>query len=305
MDSDRLRHCIDYRSEPYVSKVLLASHFNIRHPDKVVKVLEAVAGTVQMGLVNEGENGEVAARLILLLCVDATKRWSGKDLITRLVGRKLASEANACVLNSLVNLNHFVRIGTDLTPTILAELFVRGAGGIGTRNQQVWDFVIPIWMGGEDEQFDVTKFGALIFQVKNRTTTWYMSERELGYLKRVPFHYEFFVMQKISRKWVRKQHYFSGPIGATLLDDDGVAKAVENLLTCCLRIESFRAGGRLADRLAAYYERVDRVASRVRCPLTARTVPEITPAGSARRAKRRRESSTDRMGKLPKTCMRQ
>ena len=154
------------------------------------------------GIIDKGRSGELVTRLLLIMahdkCAEELMRLKGAhvptfdfakplslldflrnlfttsiydSIVTAPVGR-FGTTVGEVFRGALLNFTHFVETEQFLDPGDLQELIhnllFSGAALQLSPTQPLWDILIPLYCGQQDEQFDTTKVSALLIQVKNR-----------------------------------------------------------------------------------------------------------------------------------------
>lgn len=139
---------------------------------------------LEKGLIEKGRKGELYARLLLTLAHDWVRRVSAKTfaptfsvsnfLMALYAGdhhdsiRKIPNR----ILEARMNFTHFLPAGEKLTAEVIPELchdLLRRSAAMQLSWEQVtYDLLIPVYYGSEDEEFDPSKCGVVLVQVKNQ-----------------------------------------------------------------------------------------------------------------------------------------
>jgi hypothetical protein len=197
-------------SEPLVSDaaamVLMARSGDANHgnPRNWVKCIDLLASQLLgPGLIEKRSNGELFARLVLILARDYTVApiqlsdelavsqvcfWSRPVKVLEFLKTLLPSEDYRTLLEyspgasqptfadafktAHINLTHFTTTSKNIdpedTPELLHDLLRRCAGLQCGHEQPAWDIVVPVYFGDVYEKFDIAKLSAMAVQVKNK-----------------------------------------------------------------------------------------------------------------------------------------
>ena len=179
VSADRERMWIGYPSEP----ALTAAASNATEQLKWDTLIDYLTDACRTGLVEAGVRGELVARILLLMAMDACRsgvddpirhamplnvssflnNLFGADNVFKVVtGSGQWSEEDAVdFMDGSVNFNHFLYV--DYTPTNvdLKRYFKNNAAIFCRRNQPIIDLIIPVYLGGAEESFT-----SILVQVK-------------------------------------------------------------------------------------------------------------------------------------------
>ena len=147
---------------------------------------------LEPGLIDKGHKGELYARLVLILAHDLV-RWVTSepvpqsapkfrptftvfDFLTALYGedyRGLIHEIPEQIGMAKMNFTHFVPAYATLTseviPALCHDLLRRSAAMQLAEREEVVDLLLPIYYGQEEGEFDPSKYGVILVQVKNQS----------------------------------------------------------------------------------------------------------------------------------------
>ncbi|KIX01890.1 uncharacterized protein Z518_07829 [Rhinocladiella mackenziei CBS 650.93] len=147
-------------------------------------------GLLEKGLIEKGRKGALYARLVLILAHDWV-RWAHGLRLNRVP--KFASTFTVSdflmalyageyhdsirkiperICEARMNFTHFVPAYTQLPPEVIPEIchdLLRRSGAMQLSwDQQIYDLLIPVYYGTEDEKFDPSNCGVIVVQVKNQ-----------------------------------------------------------------------------------------------------------------------------------------
>ncbi|KIX00386.1 uncharacterized protein Z518_10525 [Rhinocladiella mackenziei CBS 650.93] len=141
-------------------------------------------------LIEKGRKEELYARLMLILAHDWV-RWARSirlnrvpkfaptftvsDFLMALYARDhhdSIREIPEQIHKARMNFTHFVladeQITAEIIPALCRDLLRRSAAMQLSWNQDIYDLLIPVYYGSEDEELDPSNYGVILVQVKNK-----------------------------------------------------------------------------------------------------------------------------------------
>lgn len=168
LSHDRQKVDIVYPSEPTLAAG--ATHYLKLSGHTALQEVHQMLLNKQVSI---GDLGEFAAEILALSAIDGvlTEPYLKSITVEQFVRSLVTPEAfkeilklnpsNLPIWNGKVFFNHFIRLDDDLSPSLLAMLFARGAAGLGVENQAASDMFIPVVLKNSE-------LTCLCLQIKNR-----------------------------------------------------------------------------------------------------------------------------------------
>ena len=143
---------------------------------------------LETGLIDKGHKGELYARLVLILAHDWVRRasvpksapdfqptFTVSDFLTTLYGEdhlKPIQMIPERILMATMNFTHFVPahelLTVEVIPALCHDLLRRSAAMQLAWKEEAYDQLIPVYYGEENKEFEPSKCGVILVQVKNR-----------------------------------------------------------------------------------------------------------------------------------------
>lgn len=168
----------------------------------LLKVLDALECACKQAYVLEGPRGELIGRFILILTMYECLKAGGKcscpvplqEFLTKLCGKEVKCS------KGLVFFNRCCVVSGDLTQSVLLRCYLGCFAVIPRRNQEGYDFVIPVLYATDNGDFILEDkyMGAIPCQFRNRDSYVVHAAPLISWAKH-------FTFSGYARKWKRKR----------------------------------------------------------------------------------------------------
>ncbi|KIX00093.1 uncharacterized protein Z518_10230 [Rhinocladiella mackenziei CBS 650.93] len=172
-------------SEPVLARA--AMEHLCRRGNWPYSILTLCKKLLEKGLIEKGRKGELYARLVLILAHDCVRcvppdpasqlapTFTVSDFLMALYARdhhdsirKIPKRTREARMNFIHFVPAYTRLSPEVIPAVCHDLLRRSAAMQLSWDQQIYDLLIPVYYGTEDEKFDPSNCGVIVVQVKNQ-----------------------------------------------------------------------------------------------------------------------------------------